>query len=62
MQTTDGAARERQLLEAFVAGDASAFDTLVRHDHDRLVRDARRYVPHDAAEDLVPDLFSQLWE
>ncbi len=61
MQTAGEAARERQLVEAFVAGDAAAFEALVGQYHDRLVRDARRYVPHDAAEDLVQDLFLWLW-
>ncbi len=61
MQTPREAARERQLFEAFVAGDDAAFAALFRRYHDRLVRDARRYVPEDIAEDLVQDVFGWLW-
>lgn len=61
MQTAQEAASERQLFDAFVTGDDAAFEIIFRRYHDRLVRDAQRYVSEDAAEDLVQDVFTWLW-
>lgn len=62
MQQTGGeAARERQLFEAFVRGDDAALAILFRVYRDRLIRDARRYVPEYLAEDVVQDVFMRLW-
>jgi RNA polymerase sigma factor (sigma-70 family) len=61
MQTPREAERERQLFEAFVAGDDGAFEQLFRRYRPRLVRDARRYVPAELAEDLVQHVFTELW-
>jgi RNA polymerase sigma-70 factor (ECF subfamily) len=61
MQSPREVTRERQLFEAFVAGDDAAFAALFQRYHDRLVRDACRFVPADLAEDLVQDVFAGLW-
>ncbi len=51
------------LLRQITAGSEEAFQTLYLHYHDRLFQFARMYLHNQqAAEDVVSDLFFQLWK
>jgi RNA polymerase sigma-70 factor, ECF subfamily len=52
---------DRALVDRIRAGDRSAFETLFREMHATLVAFASRYVGDDRAEELVQELFLDLW-
>ena len=59
---TDRAAADRELITRALAGDAAAFEGVVRAHYPELCEHVLRYVGCPAvAEDLVLELFTHLW-
>jgi RNA polymerase sigma-70 factor (ECF subfamily) len=52
---------DRALVDRIRTGDRDAFEQLFREMHETLVAFARRYVGDDRAEELVQELFFDLW-